>query len=129
MGLSKIWIYGEAREGVVATTTLELLAKARSLADTVDVVVQGDASPLAADLGAHGASSVLSVGDLGEGLPGPRVASAIAGAVSTGTGPDVVLCGTTYDGRDVAGRLSAKLCTGNHKRCGPCRRRRPPSGG
>ena len=63
MGLSKIWIYGEAREGVVATTTLELLAKARSLADTVDVVVQGDASPLAADLGAHGASSVLSVGE------------------------------------------------------------------
>ena len=109
MGLSKIWIYGEAREGVVATTTLELLAKARSLADTVDIVVHGDASPLAADLGAHGASSVLSVGDLGEGLPGPRVASAIAGAVSTGTGPNVVLCGTTYDGRDVAGRLSAKL--------------------
>ena len=50
MGLSKIWIYGEAKDGVVATTTLELLAKARTLADTVEVVVHGDASPLAPDL-------------------------------------------------------------------------------
>ena len=63
MGFSKIWIYGEAKDGVVATTTLELLAKARALADTVEVVVHGDASPLAPDLGVHGASSVLSVGD------------------------------------------------------------------
>jgi len=109
MGLSKIWIYGEAGDGVVATTTLELLAKARTLTDTVEVVVHGDASALADVLGEHGASAVLSVGDLGEGLPGPRVASAIAGAISAGTGPDVLLCGTTYDGRDVAGRLSAKL--------------------
>jgi electron transfer flavoprotein alpha subunit len=60
-------------------------------------------------LGEHGAASVLSIGDLGDGLPGPRIASAIAGAVAAGSGPSVVLCGTTYDGRDVAGRLSVKL--------------------
>ena len=109
MGIAKIWIYGESTDGSVATTTLELLAKARQLADTVDVVVHGDASVLAAELGEHGAASVLSIGDLGDGLPGPRIASAIAGAVAAGSGPSVVLCGTTYDGRDVAGRLSVKL--------------------
>ncbi len=109
MGISRIWIYGEATDGVVATTTLELVTKARGLAETVEVVVHGDASALAADLGSHGASAVMSIGDLGDGLPGPRVASAIAGAVAAGEGPDVLLCGTTYDGRDVAGRLSAKL--------------------
>ena len=109
MGIAKIWIYGESTDGSVATTTLELLAKARQLADTVDVVVHGDASVLAAELGEHGAASVLSIGDLGDGLPGPRIASAIAGAVASGSGPSVVLCGTTYDGRDVAGRLSVKL--------------------
>ena len=109
MGIAKIWIYGESTDGSVATTTLELLAKARQLADTVDVVVHGDASVLAAELGDHGAASVLSIGDLGDGLPGPRIASAIAGAVAAGSGPSVVLCGTTYDGRDVAGRLSVKL--------------------
>ena len=109
MGIAKIWIYGESTDGSVATTTLELLAKARQLADTVDVVVHGDASVLAAELGEHGAASVLSIGDLGDGLPGPRIASAIAGAVAAGSGPSVVLCGTTYGGRDVAGRLSVKL--------------------
>ena len=109
MGIAKIWIYGESTDGSVATTTLELLAKARQLADTVDVVVHGDAFVLAAELGEHGAASVLSIGDLGDGLPGPRIASAIAGAVAAGSGPSVVLCGTTYDGRDVAGRLSVKL--------------------
>jgi electron transfer flavoprotein alpha subunit len=109
VGIAKIWIYGESTDGSVATTTLELLAKARQLADTVDVVVHGDASVLAAELGEHGAASVLSIGDLGDGLPGPRIASAIAGAVAAGSGPSVVLCGTTYGGRDVAGRLSVKL--------------------
>ena len=109
MGIAKIWIYGESVDGATTTTTLELLAKARTLADTVEVVVHGDAAGLAAELGDHGAAAVLSIGDLGTGLAGPRVASAVAGAVAAGTGPDVVLCATTYDGRDVAGRLSAKL--------------------
>ena len=80
MGISKIWIYGESTDGVVATATLELLAKARTIGDTVEVVVHGDAAAVAAELGEHGATSVLSIGDLGDGLAGPRIASAIAGA-------------------------------------------------
>ena len=109
MGISTIWIYGEATNGVVSTTTLELITGARQLADTVEVIVHGDASSLASQLGEHGAASVKSIGDLGESLAGPQVASAIASAVSEGNGPEAVLCATTYDGRDVAGRLSAKL--------------------
>ena len=109
MGISTIWIYGEATNGVVSTTTLELITGARQLADTVEVIVHGDASSLASQLGEYGAASVKSIGDLGESLAGPQVASAIASAVSEGNGPEAVLCATTYDGRDVAGRLSAKL--------------------
>jgi electron transfer flavoprotein alpha subunit len=37
------------------------------------------------------------------------VASAIAAQVGAGNAPGAILFGTTYDGRDVAGRLSAKL--------------------
>ena len=111
MGFSKIWVHGEASDGAVASITLELLAKARELADTVEVVVAGDADSVAAELGDHGASVVYSIGPLDGGLAGPRIASAIAEACSQGSGPDVMLCGTTYDGRDVAGRLSAKLDT------------------
>ena len=109
MGISKIWIYGESTDGVVATATLELLAKARTIGDTVEVVVHGDAAAVAAELGEHGATSVLSIGDLAGSLPGTRVASAIAGALAAGNGPDVLLATTSYDGRDVAGRLSAKV--------------------
>ena len=109
MSLSKIWVHGEVGEEGVATITLELLAKARDLAENVEVVVEGDASALAAELGEHGVSTVYSVENLGDGLAGPCLSSAIAEAVSSGEGPDLLLCGTTYDGRDVAGRLSAKL--------------------
>jgi electron transfer flavoprotein alpha subunit len=110
MTLKKVWVYGEATDGKVASITLELLAKAREIADVVEVVYSGtDADAVAATFGAHGATAVLATGDLGGGLPGPAVASAIAAAVAAGTGPDLLMLGTTYDGRDVAGRLSVKL--------------------
>ena len=41
MGLGKVWVYGEADDGTVATITLEMLAKAREIADTVEVVYGG----------------------------------------------------------------------------------------
>jgi len=107
--MGTIWVYAETSAGSVASISLELLAKARDLADTVEAVVGADGEPLAAELGAHGAATVHATGDLGGGLPGPAVASAMAAAIEGGAGPDAVLFGTTYDGRDVAGRLSAKL--------------------
>ena len=51
MSISTIWIYGEATNGSVSTTTLELITGARQLADTVEVIVHGDASALASQLG------------------------------------------------------------------------------
>ena len=82
MTLNKVWVFGEATDGKVATITLEMLAKAREIADTVEVVYGGaDADAIAATLGEHGASAVLATGDLGGGLPGVAVASAIAEAV------------------------------------------------
>jgi electron transfer flavoprotein alpha subunit len=110
MGLSKIWVFAEATNGTVAPITLEMLAKARTLADTVEAVYGGgDADAVAATLGAHGATTVHATGDLGGQLAGAPVAAAIAAAVQAGNGPQAILFGTTYDGRDVAGRLSVKL--------------------
>ncbi len=110
MGLSKVWVYGEKSGDKIATITLEMMAKARQIADRVEVLYAGgDAEMFAGVLGEHGAAAVLSTGDLGGGLPGPAVASAVAQAVAAGNGPDAFMFGTTYDGRDVAGRLSVKL--------------------
>ena len=109
MTLSKIWVFAEATDGKVSTTTLEVLTKARELADTVEAVYAGgDADAVAASLGAHGATTVHTTGDLGDALPGAPVAAAIADAVASAA-PDAILFGTSYTARDVVGRLSVKL--------------------
>ncbi len=110
MGISSLWIYGEVVDGALSSMTTEMLAKARALSDDVAVVIGGDASDaVAAEAGAHGASTVYATGDLAGGLQGVNVAAAIAGAVDGGSGPAAVLAGTTDDGRDVAARLSVAL--------------------
>jgi len=108
MTLSKIWVLAEAIEGEVAPITLEMLAKARELAGTVEAVFGGDASGIAGVLGAHGATAVHATGDLGDALPGVPVAAAIAAAAGDAA-PDAIFLGTTQDGRDIAGRLSVAL--------------------
>jgi len=110
MTLSKIWVFAEALDGEVSSTTLELLTKARELADTVECVYAGDdADDLAQVLGHYGCEIVHQTGDLDGALVGVPVAAAIAAAVEAGDGPDAILLGTSYDGRDVAARLSVNL--------------------
>ena len=108
MAISKIWVFAEATDGKVSNTTLELLTKARGLADTVEVVTAAGGD-IAGEVGAHGATKVLTVPGTDGKLLGAPVAAAIAAAVESGSGPDAVLIATSYDGRDVAGILSAKL--------------------
>ena len=112
--LDKIWVFGEAGSGGAATITLEMLAKASDMASTVEVFLGGDGAAHAAELGDHGASAVHATGDLGDAMQGVSVASAVAAAVESGavSAPDVFMLGTTYDGRDVAARLSVKLDAG-----------------
>jgi electron transfer flavoprotein alpha subunit len=109
MALNRIWVYAEATDGKVAPITLEILAKARELGSTVEAVYGGDGAAVAETLGAHGATKVLATGDLSGSLPGVPVASALAKQVQDGNGPDLFLLGTTYDGRDVAARMSVAL--------------------
>lgn len=110
MTLSKLWVVAEATGGQVATTTLELLTKARELADTVECVYAGDdADDLAETLGEYGCETVFQTGDLEGALVGVPLAAAIAEAIDDGDGPDAILLATTYDSRDTAARLSVKL--------------------
>jgi electron transfer flavoprotein alpha subunit len=110
MGLSKIWVLAEAVDGKVTSTTLELLTKARELSDTVEAVYGGaDADAIAAELGQYGATKVYTTGDLAGSLAGVPVAAALAALIEGGNAPDAFLAATSYDGRDIVGRLSAKL--------------------
>ncbi len=111
MGLGRIWVFGEANGEAVATITLEMLAKARDIADTVEVFMGVDAHDYAEELGDHGAATVHSTGDLDGAMQGVSVAGAVVAAIESGAidAPDAFLIGTTQDGRDVAARLSVRL--------------------
>src|SRR5215207_8058855 len=109
MSLDKVWVFAEAQDGKVKTITLEILAKAREIADTVECFYGGDGEAVATELGEHGCDVVYATGDLGDQLVGVPVAAALAQKIGEDGAPDLVMLGTTYDGRDVAGRLSAKL--------------------
>ena len=70
MGVSKIWVFAEADGDKPTSATLEILTKARELADTVEAVYVGtDADAQAGGLGEHGATKVFAV-DPGDALPG-----------------------------------------------------------
>jgi electron transfer flavoprotein alpha subunit len=110
MAIEKIWVLAEAGDGGPTPITLELLTEARSVAGTVEAVAWGaDVAALAGPLGEYGATTVYDVGDLGGSLPGVPVAGAMAALIESGNTPDAILIPATYDGRDVAGRLSVKL--------------------
>jgi electron transfer flavoprotein alpha subunit len=110
MAIDKVWVLAEAGDSGLMPITLELLTEARSVAGTVEAVAWGaDTASLAAALGEYGATTVYDIGDLGGVLPGVPVSAAIAALIEGGNAPDAILIPATYDGRDVAGRLSVKL--------------------
>jgi electron transfer flavoprotein alpha subunit len=110
MAINKVWVLAEQGDAGPTPITLELLTEARAVAGTVEAIAWGaDVASLAGALGEYGATTVYDVGDVGNALPGAPVASAIAALVEGGNAPDAILIPATYDGRDVAGRLSAKL--------------------
>ena len=108
--MQRIWVLAEVTGQGPTALTLELLTEARSLAKTVEAVAWGaDTAAAAGTLGDYGASRVYDVGDLAGALPGPPVAAAMAALIGAGEGPEAILFPASYDGRDVAGRLSARL--------------------
>ena len=119
MAVGKVWVLAEISSGAPTGTTLELLAGAKSLgAATIEAVAWGpEVAAAAPALGAAGAAKVYDIGDIGPGLPGAPVGAAIAAQVGGGNIPDAILFGATYDGRDIAARLSAKLGKGVITNC------------
>ncbi len=103
-----VWVFAQAAAGAPTSATLELLTKARELG-TVTAFVGGDASAIAGALGEYGATKVYATGDLGGKLPGAAVSGAIKAVIDGGDAPDLILFPQSYEGRDVASRLSVKL--------------------
>jgi electron transfer flavoprotein alpha subunit len=110
MSVSTIWVVAEPSSDGITTASLELLTAARGLATKVEAVSWGPTTSSNAQvLGDYGASTVHDLGDLGGNLPGVPVAAGLAALAGSSGAPDAILIPASYDGRDVAGRLSARL--------------------
>jgi electron transfer flavoprotein alpha subunit len=109
MALASIWVLAEPSGDTFTATSLELLSAARSLADSVAAITWGEGGSLATVAGDYGATTLYDIGDLDGALPGVPVASAVEALIERVGAPGALLVPTSYDGRDVAGRLSARL--------------------
>ncbi len=112
-----IWVFIEQDEGVIEESSLEVLSRARELADKlgekVTAVVLGEnISGEASKLGRFGANKVIFVEDpmLKHYTCDPY--SIIMSRLIEERKPDTLLLSATRNGRDLAGRLAVKFKTG-----------------
>jgi electron transfer flavoprotein alpha subunit len=114
-----VWVVVEARDGVAAEVSLELLGRARELADrlgvSVGAVLAGSGEPvlrLAPALVAHGADTVYLADHEAFAdylaLPCTRLVAELIRRHQ----PQIVLYGATTTGRDLAPRVASALRTG-----------------
>jgi electron transfer flavoprotein alpha subunit len=108
-----VWVVADLDPEGPSPASLELLAIARSVGDDVAAVALGPGgTAAAATLGEHGAATVYASDDPayadGMGRPAAHALEALVREHS----PALLLFSTSYDARDVAGRLQARLgCT------------------
>jgi electron transfer flavoprotein alpha subunit len=110
--MAEIWVHAEDDRGAVAPITLEILTKARELGADVVAVALGAVTKQAEKLGEYGAAKVLADArdeyDQFFALPAVEAFAALAEERK----PLAILFGGSYDGRDIASRVAARLGVG-----------------
>ena len=112
MSKQKILILAERHQGRPAPITLEILTKARQLGLVHVLVLGPGASAAVPTLSEYGANTIHinEDKDFEDYLALPTVQA--MEVLTRQIEPSLLLFGCTYDGRDVAGRLSARLGSG-----------------
>jgi electron transfer flavoprotein alpha subunit len=112
-----IWVVGEQKQGRLKPVTLELLTAGRRLADSLKqeltvVMVGDDLDRITRTLVDYGPDNVILVsGEETRYFIPETYAEALSGLAAQKK-PAVILFPATYDGRDLAARLAAKLGVG-----------------
>ncbi len=114
---SGIWVYAEQRDGIIAPVVLELLGKARELAEDMDaelsaVLLGHEVGNLTGELIAYGADKVIVVDDPAlKHFQDELYAKALAVLIEKHK-PAVVLAGATVIGRSFIPRVAIDVHTG-----------------
>jgi electron transfer flavoprotein alpha subunit len=106
--MTSVWVYAEVGADGPTPASLELLAKARQLGDVAAVALGPGAGDAAATLGEHGAATVYASDDAVYADCLAQPAAHALHALVEQHRPDLILFPSSYDARDVAGRLQAK---------------------
>jgi electron transfer flavoprotein alpha subunit len=107
--MGAIWVWAELGGGRLNPTVLELLTKARALGDAVEAVALGPgASEAVPALGEHGASRVFVSDDPVFEAHLAQPAAHTLHRLIEEHAPSIVLFPTSYDARDVAGRVQVR---------------------
>lgn len=116
--MATVLVIAEHKDGKIKKVTHELLSQAkRDGADTVALLAGQGVDALAKELGAMGAKRVaLANADGLKNYSNEAYARAVVAAVAA-VKPDVILCGATSMGKDLAPRVAAMLGTGLASDC------------
>lgn len=112
-----VWVFVEQRDGVVEKVSLELVSKAREIADKIDekvtaVVLGEKVSHLTEDLIYYGADIVKGIEhELLKKYTTESYTKVLAKEINEGK-PEIMLIGATTIGRDLAPRVAARIYTG-----------------
>jgi electron transfer flavoprotein alpha subunit len=112
--MAEVLVLVDSVDGTVKKATLELLSAAKQLGEPAAVVVgaPGTASPLAEQLGKHGATKVyVAESDDIAGYSVAPKAEALA-AVAGQASPAAVLISSSAENKEIAARLAVKLGSG-----------------
>lgn len=112
-----VYVFAEQREGKIQNVALELLGKARDLADALHekvcaIVLGSGIKDLAQTLIAHGADEVLLVDDPDLDVYTTEPYAQAIKAIVDAKKPGILLLGATTIGRDLGPRLAARMQTG-----------------
>lgn len=112
-----VYVFAEQREGVIQSVALELIGKARELADVLEekvvaIFVGKDITNQCQTLIEHGADDVICVDRPELEFYLTEQYAQVVDQVVKAFRPSILLFGATTIGRDLAPRLSARLETG-----------------
>lgn len=117
-----VWVIAEQRDGEFRKVTYEAVSEGRRIGDALGtevtaVVLGSGVSSIAGELGKYGADKVLVADDVSlSEYTTEAYTNVLSGVLSAGEA-EVILMGASVQGKDLAGRLSARLNAGLAVEC------------